>query len=139
MIGTAKIEIVYRRPVARGRDLFGALVPMGRIWSPSADTAAVFSTTKDLELDGSKLPAGRYSVWAIPDRENWTIIFSSVAQAFHLRYPDGKDALRIHAKAKTGDHMETLAFYFPMVDEDSAELDLHWGKTIVPISVKAKQ
>jgi Protein of unknown function (DUF2911). len=139
MVGTARIEIVYRRPVARGRKLFGFLVPYGDLWSPSADSAAVFSTTKDLVIAGGKLPAGKYSVWAIPDKASWTIVFSSATPAFHLRYTEGKDVLRVKATPRTGDHMETLAFYFPMVDGDSAELDLHWGKTIVPMSIKASQ
>jgi hypothetical protein len=139
MIGTARLEIVYRRPVARGRDLFGSLVPWGRLWSPSADSAAVFSTSKDLVIAGGKLPAGKYSLWAIPDKNSWTIVFSSATPAFHLRYTEGKDVLRVKAKSRSGDHIETLAFYFPMVDADSAELDLHWGKTVVPMAIKASQ
>jgi DUF2911 family protein len=139
MIGDARVEIIYRRPVAHGRNLFGALVPFGDVWSPSADSAAVFTTTRELEIAGGKLPAGRYSVWAIPDRESWTLIFNSVTPVFHLRYPEGKDVLRVKAKPKTGDHMETLAFYFPVVDEDSAVLNLHWGRTVVPFAIKARQ
>jgi Protein of unknown function (DUF2911). len=139
MIGDARIEIIYRRPVARGRDLFGSLVPFGQVWSPSADSAAVFITTKELEIAGAKLPAGRYSMWAIPDRDSWTLIFNSVTPVFHMRYPNGKDVLRVHAKPRAADHMETLAFYFPMVDEDSAVLNLHWGKTIVPFAIRARQ
>jgi hypothetical protein len=139
MIGDARIEIIYRRPVARGRELFGSLVPFGDVWSPSADSAAVFTTSKALEIAGARLPAGRYSLWAIPARDTWTLIFSSVSPVFHLRYPEGKDVLRVHAKPRAADHMETLAFYFPMVDEDSAVLNLHWGKTVVPFAIKAKQ
>lgn len=139
MIGDARIEIIYRRPVARGRGLFGSLVSFGRVWSPSADSAAVFTTTRELEIAGAKLPAGRYSLWAIPGRDTWTLIFNSVTPVFHMRYPEGKDVLRVHAKPRAGDHMETLAFYFPMVDEDSAVLNLHWGKTVVPFAIKAKQ
>jgi hypothetical protein len=139
MIGDARIEIIYRRPVARGRELFGSLVPFGDVWSPSADSAALFTTTKELQIAGAKLPAGRYSLWAIPDRDSWTLIFNSVTPVFHLRYPQGKDVLRVHAKPKAADHMETLAFYFPMVDEDSAVLNIHWGKTVVAFAIKAKQ
>lgn len=139
MIGDARIEITYRRPVARGRDLFGELVPWGYLWSPSADSAAVFSTTKNLTVAGSKLPAGKYSLWAIPDKDIWTIVFSSATPAFHLRYTQGKDVLRVRARSQRGNHMESLAFYFPMVDADSATLALHWGTTVVPLSIKASQ
>jgi len=139
MIGTARVEVIYRRPVARGRDLFGELVPYGKLWSPSADSATVFSTTKDLQIAGAKLPAGRYSVWMIPDKEIWTVVFSSVTPAFHLRYTQGKDVLRVRVRPNSGDHMESLAYYFPMVDADSAVLAMHWGKTVVPMSIKASQ
>jgi hypothetical protein len=139
MVGTTRLEIIYHRPVARGRDLFGSLVPWGRIWSPSADTAAIFKSTSDLDIGSARLPAGSYSIWAIPDRDSWTIIFSSVQPVFHVRYPQGRDVLRVKAAPRASDHMETLAFYFPMVDADSATLSLHWGKTVVSVPLRAKQ
>lgn len=137
-VGDTRIEIIYYRPVARGRELYGTLVPWGKIWSPSADTAAIFRTTTELEIGSARLPAGRYSIWAIPDRGSWTIIFSSVQPVFHVRYPEGRDALRVKVTPRSGDHMETLGFYFPMVDADSAVLNMHWGKTIVPLSIRAR-
>ena len=139
IVGTTRIEILYFRPVARGRELFGSLVPWGRIWSPSADTTAIFTTTTDLDIGSARLPAGSYSLWAIPDRDSWTIIFSSVQPVFHVRYPEGRDVLRVKATPRSSEHMETLGFYFPMVDADSAVLNLHWGKTVVPLSIRARQ
>src|SRR6185436_8506599 len=97
LIAGTRVELVYPRPVARGRDLFGALVPWGRVWTPSADTAARISLSGPVEVNGSKLAAGTYSIWAIPDSASWTIIFNSVSEVFHLRYPDGRDVLRVHA------------------------------------------
>jgi len=138
MVGNTRIEILYFRPVARGRELFGSLVPWGKIWSPSADTAAIFRTTTDLDVGSARLPAGRYSIWAIPDRDSWTVIFSSVQPVFHVRYPEGRDVLRVKATPRVGDHIETLEFYFPLVDADSAVLNLHWGKTIVPLSIRTR-
>jgi hypothetical protein len=139
LVGPAKIEIVYRRPVARGRELFGKLVPYGRVWTPSADSAALFSTSVDLDVNGSRLKAGRYAMWMVPDSANWTVIFSSAQPVFHLRLPEKSDeVLRVTTQSHEADHMETLGFYFPMVDGDSAVLNMHWGKTAVPIRIKAK-
>jgi hypothetical protein len=138
LVGPARIEIRYRRPVARGRQLFGGIVRWDRVWSPSADTAAVFTTTTALEVGRSRLPAGRYSVWMIPNQETWTVIFSSEAPVFHIPYREGHDVLRVRVKPMTAEHMETLGFYFPMVDADSAVLNMHWGKTIVPIPIRAR-
>jgi hypothetical protein len=139
MIGIARVEIIYRRPVARGRELFGGVVRWGHLWSPSADSAAIFSTTRDLTISGSRLPAGRYSVWMIPDKQLWTVIFSSATPAFHLDHTEGRDVLSLKVRPREGDHMESLAFYFPMVDSDSAVLALHWGKTVIPMPIKAAQ
>jgi hypothetical protein len=137
-VAGTRIEIVYRRPVARGRALFGALVPWGRVWSPSADTVARLTVSSPVEVNGSTLQAGSYGVWAIPDSTSWTIIFSTDAAAFHLRYPEGRDALRVRATPRHGEHVETLTFVFPVVDADSAQLQLRWGTTIVPLALHAR-
>jgi hypothetical protein len=136
---SAKIDIVYRRPVARGRALFGALVPWGAVWTPSADTAARITLSEPVEVNGSKLDAGSYSIWAIPDSLSWTIIFSRDAAVFHRNYPNGRDALRIQAKPEKGEHVETLLFDFPMVDADSARLEMRWGTTVVPMLLRSKR
>jgi hypothetical protein len=135
-VGTAHLEIVYRRPVARGRELFGALVPWGKVWTPSADSAARITLSDAMEINGTKLAPGSYSIWAIPDSASWTVIFNSVPAAFHLRYPEGHDVLRVRATPARGDHVETLMFAFPMVDADSARLEIRWGTTVVPLSLK---
>ncbi|MBV9880905.1 MAG: DUF2911 domain-containing protein [Gemmatirosa sp.] len=138
-VAGTRIEIVYRRPVARGRALFGALVPWGQVWSPSADSSARLTTSGPIEINGSLLAAGAYGVWAIPDSSAWTIVFSRVSAAFHLRYPAGQDALRVRAVPRTGEHVETLSFQFPVVDADSAQLQLRWGTTVVPLSIRARR
>lgn len=131
-----RIDIRYKRPVARGRDLFGALVPWGRIWTPSADSAAVLTVSSPITVNGERLPAGSYGIWTIPDSTSWTIIFSGKPVAFHLRYPDGEDVLRVQAKPVKGEYVETLLFDFPMVDADSARLELRWGEVTVPLMLR---
>src|SRR4051812_47601136 len=115
-IAGTHVEVVYRRPVARGRALFGALVPWGRVWTPSADTAARISFSTPVDVNGSRLAAGTYSLWAIPDSASWTLIFNGVAETFHLRYTESRDVLRIQSSPARGDHVESLMFAFPMVD-----------------------
>jgi hypothetical protein len=129
------ITVVYNRPVARGRELFGALVPWGRVWCPCADDATTITLTTDIKVNEQTLAAGTYSVWSEPGPDAWTIIFNRAAQAWHTRYPAGQDALRVKVTPRTGSHMETLAFYFPMVDGHKAELALHWGTVVVPLEI----
>jgi hypothetical protein len=54
---------------------------------------------------------------------------------WHTRYPAGQDALRVESVPREGSHMETLAFYFPVVEGKKAELVFHWGKVVVPIAI----
>jgi Protein of unknown function (DUF2911). len=136
-IAGARVEVVYRRPVARGRALFGSLVPWGRIWTPSADSAARITVSAPVRVNGSPLAAGTYSVWTIPDSASWTVVFNGTPAAFHLRYPNGNDVLRVKATPMQGPHVETLMFSFPTVDGDSAVLHLQWGTTIVPLTLRA--
>jgi hypothetical protein len=138
MVANTKIEITWRRPVARGRELFGALVPWGRVWTPSADSAARISLSGPVEINGARLAAGTYGIWAIPDSTSWTIIFNAESDAFHLRYTETRDVLRVKATPAKGEHVETLSFGFPTVDADSATLHLRWGSTIVPLAIKVR-
>lgn len=135
-VGNTTIALAYDRPVARGRTLFGALVPYGRVWMPGANWATTIDVDRDVRVEGQPLAAGKYSLWTIPGPDEWVVIFSKRARAFHTRYPEGEDALRVTVRPTSGGHMETLAFYFPVVGPDSAILALHWGTTVVPIAIR---
>jgi DUF2911 family protein len=134
-IANTTITIDYNRPVARGRALFGSLVPYGRVWCPGADNCTTFATSTDVKINGHALARGTYSLWAQPEPERWTMIFNSAQPVFHTRYPADKDVLRVESTPRQGSQMETLAFYFPVVDGTHAELVLHWGTVVVPLSV----
>jgi hypothetical protein len=135
-IAETTVSLEYNRPVARGRDLFGSLVPYGKIWCPGADDATTIEVSTTVKINDQELPAGKYSLWAEPNVEKWVMIFNRSANVWHTRYPAGQDALRVDVAPRTGSHMETLAFYFPVVDGKKAELVLHWGTTIVPLGLE---
>jgi len=135
-INETTITVVYNRPVARGRELFGRLVPYGRIWCPCADDATTIEVSTNVKIDGQDLPAGKYSVWTEPQADRWTVIFNKNHAVWHTRYPEGQDALRLQVTPRTGSHMETLAFYFPVVDGRKGELVLHWGTVVVPMAIE---
>jgi hypothetical protein len=135
-IGGTRVTIEYNRPVARGRELFGALVPWRKVWCPGADTCTSLAVSTDIQVNGQKLAAGTYSVWAEPGEERWTWIFSRAHPVWHTRYDEAKDALRVTVTPREGHHMETLAFYFPAVDGKRAELVLHWGRVVVPLQLE---
>lgn len=138
-VGFTDIAISYNRPVARGRRLFGGLVRWGRVWHPGADSATTIEFSRDVTVEGRDLPAGRYTLWTIPDTTAWTVIVSRAVNVFHTPYPgDSLDELRVTVMPEQGSHMEVLAYYFPVVGPDSAVLRLHWGTTIVPLKIRTK-
>lgn len=76
-IGGATISIDYSSPSVKGRKIFGGLLPYGKLWRAGANEATIFSTDKDINVDGKKLPAGKYSFFTTPGKTRWTIFFNS--------------------------------------------------------------
>jgi DUF2911 family protein len=138
-VGFTDITIEYNRPVAHGRKLFGdrGVVPWGQIWHPGADSATTITFSRDVLVEGRRLAAGAYTLWTIPRPDRWTIIFSHAVHVFHIPFPGtASDALRVDVVPETGAHMETLAYYFPVVGPDSTVLRLHWGEMVVPVRIR---
>ena len=130
------ITVDYYRPRARGRELFGKLVPWRRLWTPGANWATTLEVDRDVMLEGRPLPKGKYSVWVIPDTAAWTFVFNRTARLFHTRMPaDSAEQLRLTVAPVVGAHVEMLTFAFPAVSRDSAELHFQWGTTHVPLRV----
>jgi hypothetical protein len=138
-VAHTQISVSYGRPVARGRVLFGALVPWDAIWHPGADSATRISVSRDILIEGQPLAAGEYSLWLLPRAAAaWTVIFHRKARAFHRPYPGDDDvALRVDVNADSASHMETMAIYFPVVLRDDAVMRIHWGTTALAIRIKA--
>lgn len=134
-MGATEMAVVYNRPSARGRELFGGIVPHGEAWNPGADEATRIELSRTVRIDGQPLPAGRYSIWAIPQPGPWTVIFSRAHDVPHVPYPEGQDALRLQVSPVQGEYVETLAWNFPVATADSAVLQMRWGNTVLPLSI----
>lgn len=132
-------SVVYGRPAARGRALFGSLVPWDQIWHPGADSATRITFDHDILVEGKALRAGEYTLWLIP-RESapWTLIFNRAAHVFHKPYPGEQyEVLRVELKPEQVSQVESVTIDFPSVLRDEAVLRLHWGTTAVSAHIKA--
>lgn len=137
-VADTDLSVTYSRPVARGRELFGVLVPYGRVWHPGANQATKLTISRDITIAEHGLPAGSYSIWILPTPDQWTVIFSRAADVFHTPYPgEAHDALRVGVTPETTPHTEVLTWDFPMVDGKDTSLRLRWGTVAVamPIAV----
>ncbi|MEO7521551.1 MAG: DUF2911 domain-containing protein [Gemmatimonas sp.] len=138
-IALTKVTVTYGRPVARGRALFGALVPWDSVWHPGADSATRVVFSRDVVLEGQPLKAGTYSLWLVPRAAGpWTFILSKSAFVDHKAYAGPtRDAVRVDVAPDSLSSMESMAIYFPRVLRDEGSMRIHWGTSAVTVNIKA--
>jgi hypothetical protein len=114
------------------------LAPNGHVWRAGANEATKFTVTDDVLINGQKLPAGAYSLHAIPGREEWTLIFNKDAgQWGSFRYDSKQDALRVKVKPTwAAESRESLTYEMPAVTANTAQVVLRWEKAAVPFTVE---
>ena len=135
-VGTTEITINYNRPGVKNRQIWGALVPYDAVWRTGANEATTIQFSEDVLINGQKLAKGLYSLHTIPGRENWTIIFNSVASQWgSYSYDKAKDALRVTAKPERAEFREWMGFGIPEMTTDTAKVVLRWADTAVPFTV----
>ncbi len=140
-LGLTDITITYHRPEVGGREIWGKTVPYGKVWRAGANENTTITLTDDVSIEGKPLAAGTYGLHTIPDKDQWTIIFSKNATSWgSFSYDEKEDALRVTAKPQAADFREALTYTFEEVKPDSAAATLRWEKLAVPfhISVDVK-
>jgi hypothetical protein len=95
------ITITYGRPSMRGRTIFGALVPYGRVWCPGADEATTLDSARDLRFGALTVPAGPHTIWMLPTADAWTLVVSKEPSGFHTRYNESADLGRLELRKRT--------------------------------------
>lgn len=81
------ITVDYSSPRAKGRKIYGGLVPYGDVWRAGANEATTFVTTADLMVGGQHVPAGSYTIFAIPKQDKWTLVISKKTGEWGIPYP----------------------------------------------------
>lgn len=164
-IGVTDVTITYSRPAVKGRTIWGdplpeqaatkgeatlddqnvrpkgaAIVPWGHAWRTGANEATQFVVTDDVLINGQKLPAGSYSLHTIPNKDEFTIIFNSVANQWgSFGYDAAKDTLRVKVKPEWSEHSkEWLEYWIDPVNDTSAQVNIRWEKVRVPFTVEVK-
>ncbi len=139
--GEVKIKVQYNRPYKKGREIFGGLVPYGKVWRTGANEATIFETNSDLHIEGKVLRKGKYTLWTIPTEETWTVIFNKEVGQWGVNFdgesnrnPD-KDALQVVLHSvKQEREFEQFTISFEKTGED-AEMVLIWDKTLVAVPI----
>ncbi|MDQ6652963.1 MAG: DUF2911 domain-containing protein [Acidobacteriota bacterium] len=162
-IGVTDVTIIYSRPGVKGRKIWGdplpaqasvkgeatlddqnvrpkdaVIVPWGHAWRTGANEATQFVVTDDVLINGQKLPAGSYSLHSIPTKDEWTVIFNSVANQWgSFNYDPAKDTLRVKVKPQwVSENQEWLIYSIDPVTDNSATVNIRWEKVRVPFTVE---
>jgi hypothetical protein len=137
-VGDVRISLVYHRPNTKARKVWGELVPFGKVWRTGANEATVFEISRDVTVNGKPLPAGKYSLHTIPNKDEWTIIFNKTWNQWgSFNYDEKQDALRVTVKPEKTNFQETLSYNFENVTANTTQVAIIWEKVKVPFIVDA--
>jgi tetratricopeptide (TPR) repeat protein len=135
-IGITDITINYHRPLVKGRQIWGKVVPYGEVWRAGANQNTTIKFADAVTIEGQPLDKGIYGLQMIPGETEWTVIFSKVHTAWGaFTYNQADDALRVKVKAQPSDMHEALTYDFDNVTPDSTVVTLRWEKLAVPFKV----
>ena len=136
-VGLTDVEVDYSRPNKNDREIFGGLVPYGKLWRTGANAVTKIKFSKPVTLGGKEIPAGEYALFTIPTADEWTIVVSKDAKVQSAAdYKQENDAARITAKPEAlPDTIETFTIGFRDVKGASATLNFVWDKTRVPVKL----
>lgn len=148
-VGITKITVKYARPLVKGREIWGGLVPFGMTnqffgsaplspWRAGADENTIFKVTDDIYVEGKKLKAGVYGLHMIIEQnDDVEIIFSHTSTDWgSFNYNSEEDALRVKVKSVANQHTEVLTYQFVDLTRKSTTLALLWDKKRIPISIE---
>lgn len=135
-VGLTDVEIEYSRPSARGRVVFGDLVPFGQVWRAGANQNTTISFSDDVIVNGVTLKKGKYALYITPKADQWTIFFYSETNNWGNpeKWDDAKVALKVDVKTELlNRHVETFTIGVSETKMDSANLEFSWEKTLVAL------
>jgi len=135
--GGKDITVDYSSPRAKGRKIFGGLVPYGQVWRAGANEATTFATSSDITVGGKTVPAGKYTIFAIPAEDKWTLVISKKSGEWGTAYPGpDNDLARIDMKvSKTSAPVENFTIAFDQ-NGNACTMRLEWENTQASVDIK---
>jgi hypothetical protein len=135
--GLTDITIEYSRPSAKGRKVFGGLVPYNELWRTGANGSTKVTFSEDVTINGNALPKGTYALYAIPSEKEWTVIFHKNLEHWGIDgYKQEEDAFRTTLKPmKSANNVETFTMNVDNIKSASCEISVAWENTCIAIPV----
>jgi hypothetical protein len=134
---TAIIRVVYGRPAKKGRTMLGGKEPFGKVWRAGANETTEIRLLRDITFGDKTIPAGTYSLYAIPDKTEWTIIFNSKLDTWGaFEYDESQDVARLKVPVdKTDTEVELFTITFDG-GKGAGTMMMAWENTLIKVPVK---
>ena len=141
MVGLTEIEIEYSRPSMRGREVFGNLVPFGKVWRTGADNSTKISFDTDVIISGKTIQSGTYSIFSIPNKESWEIILYSDVELWGVPRDWSENKIVFSSmfdvkKLKKSNTVETFTISFNDLTNNDVNMNITWENTSVDIKIE---
>ena len=141
MVGLTEIEIQYSRPSMRGREVFGNLVPFGKVWRTGADNSTKISFDTDVIISGKTIQSGTYSIFSIPNKESWEIILYSDVELWGVPRDWSENKIVFSSmfdvkKLKKSNTVETFTISFNDLTNNDVNMSISWENTSVDIKIE---
>lgn len=135
--GLSTIELSYSRPNAKGRVIFGDLVPFGNVWRTGANSATTLTFGEDVTIGDKKIAAGKYGLLSIPSKNSWILIITKQLDVTSpSAYKVESDLVRVNVNpVAMANKVETFSMQFTNVKSGSCELNLQWENTSVSLPI----
>ncbi len=133
----ALVRITYSRPAKKEREIFGKLIPYNEVWRTGANEATEIKFYKDVTIQGKKVKAGTYSLFTIPNANEWTIIINSDVDFWGAySYNQANDILRVTVPVKKSEEViENFSIQLSKVNSSEALVRLAWDTTLVELLI----
>ena len=126
-VGDATVTIDYSRPSKKGREIFGGLEDYGKVWRTGANESSWIQVSADVEVEGQTLAAGKYGLFTIPGKDQWTIIFNKNWDGWGAyEYKESDDVLRVTVDAGSTDDVVEM---FTIEIADNGDVSMSWDQT----------
>jgi len=139
-LGTGKtVKTDYSSPRVKGRKIYGDLVPFGQVWRTGANEATTFVTSSDIVVGGTNVPAGKYTIFTVPNADKWSLVISKGTGEWGTQYPgQDKDLARVDMKvSKLSSPLENFTISYEK-SGSGCTMNLDWETTRASLDIKAK-
>ncbi len=135
--GIGNIELSYSRPSAKGRQVFGTVVPYDKVWRTGANNGTTINFSDSVTIGGKTVKAGKYGLLSIPGKNEWTLIITKDLDITSpAAYKAENDVVRVNVKPATlANNVETFTMQFNNLTNSSVDLQLMWEKTMVSLPI----